>query len=271
MTPKLKQCSPNSHPKSVKAEAQLRALKAQLANMSDEERAQLAARVLAQQAVLQAVQAAQVSTEVQQRPAAIAYTQAAVDRARTLAEETNERDALVQLSVLLYNLAGYYQQAGRHSEAAACFEEVVALDEQTGHEDLASDREALVADSEDSSVQDGGVEETGSEGQERLAQAAAHFASLSPEEQVALVARTPLQMVEVLFAAIRAGQVDEAARAGFARQLSDQLGPLTAEETLGAGRHDLVALLACVVAHLRREEVPPVPAGYVKQWAEWVG
>ncbi len=55
----------------------------------------------------------------------------------------NSRDALVTLSVLLFNLAGYYGKAGRHADAVRVLEEVVALDEQTGHEDLASDRVAL--------------------------------------------------------------------------------------------------------------------------------
>ncbi len=54
-----------------------------------------------------------------------------------------EREALVTLSVLLYNLAGCYQKAGRYDDAVTALEEVVALDERTGHPDLGSDREAL--------------------------------------------------------------------------------------------------------------------------------
>jgi hypothetical protein len=44
---------------------------------------------------------------------------------------------------MLYNLAGYYQDAERHDDAVKVMEEVVAIDEQTGHQDLESDRKAL--------------------------------------------------------------------------------------------------------------------------------
>ena len=73
--------------------------------------------------------------------AAIEAQERAVAHLRSSA--TEDRDTLVRLSVILYNLAGYYSQAGRWDDAVAAFEEVVALDERTGHEDLASDREAL--------------------------------------------------------------------------------------------------------------------------------
>jgi tetratricopeptide (TPR) repeat protein len=72
--------------------------------------------------------------------AAVAAQEQAVALARQAGEE---REALVALSVLLYNLAGYCQQAGRFDEAVAALEEVVALDERTGHPDLQTDREAL--------------------------------------------------------------------------------------------------------------------------------
>jgi tetratricopeptide (TPR) repeat protein len=55
----------------------------------------------------------------------------------------DDRDTLVRLSMLLYNLAGYYSQAERWHDAVTALAEVVALDERTGHEDLASDRAAL--------------------------------------------------------------------------------------------------------------------------------
>ena len=39
-----------------------------------------------------------------------------------------ERDALVRLSVMLYNLAGYYSNADRHADAVNVLQEVVGLD-----------------------------------------------------------------------------------------------------------------------------------------------
>jgi tetratricopeptide (TPR) repeat protein len=73
--------------------------------------------------------------------AAIEAQERAVTHLRSTA--TDDRDTLVTLSVLLYNLAQYYTQAGRWHDAVAALAEVVALDEGTGHEDLASDRAAL--------------------------------------------------------------------------------------------------------------------------------
>lgn len=95
--------------------------------------------------------------------AAIAGQERAVALARARGEA---REALVSLSVLLYNLATYYAYAGRHDDAVRVLEEVVALDERTGHPDLASDRQTL----------------------ERARQAAA----LTPEEQARLLQMAPV-------------------------------------------------------------------------------
>jgi tetratricopeptide (TPR) repeat protein len=74
----------------------------------------------------------------------VASAIAAQEEAVALARQAGEgHDALVALSVQLYNLAGYYRQAGRFDDAVRALEEVVALDERTGHQDLESDRQAL--------------------------------------------------------------------------------------------------------------------------------
>jgi len=97
----------------------------------------------------------------------IAAAVAGQERAVALARARGEaREALVSLSVLLYNLATYYAHAGRHDDAVLVLEEVVALDERTGHPDLASDRQTL----------------------ERARQVAA----LTPEEQAQLLQMTPV-------------------------------------------------------------------------------
>ncbi|NJO84186.1 MAG: hypothetical protein HC828_16275 [Blastochloris sp.] len=73
------------------------------------------------------------ATELQAREAAVAVFRAAGE----------ERQNLVNLSIALYNLAMFH--AGQQNDAAAVplLEEVVALDERTGHPDLASDRAKL--------------------------------------------------------------------------------------------------------------------------------
>ena len=77
--------------------------------------------------------------------AAIAAQAQAVALLRERLDAAGEPQAgLVQLSVLLYNLAGYLGRAGRFDDAVSAMEEVVGLDERTGHEDLATDREVLV-------------------------------------------------------------------------------------------------------------------------------
>ncbi len=74
----------------------------------------------------------------------LAAAVAAQEQAVVLAREAGEdRETLVGLSVLLFNLAGFYGRAERHEDAVRSLEEVVALDERTGHPDLESDRQAL--------------------------------------------------------------------------------------------------------------------------------
>jgi tetratricopeptide (TPR) repeat protein len=73
------------------------------------------------------------ATELRAREAAVAAFRAAGD----------DRQSLVNLSIALYNLAMLYARQGNHVAAVPLLEEVVALDERTGHPDLASDRAKL--------------------------------------------------------------------------------------------------------------------------------
>jgi tetratricopeptide (TPR) repeat protein len=94
--------------------------------------------------------------------AAVAAQEQAVAlfRERLVAQGGVSRDEQITLSVLLYNLAGYYSKVERHADAVRALEEVVVLDELTGHPDLAADRQAL--------------------------ETARHMAALSPEERARL-------------------------------------------------------------------------------------
>jgi tetratricopeptide (TPR) repeat protein len=67
-------------------------------------------------------------------------------RERAIAAQRNvgtDRETLVHLSVMLYNLASRYGQLGRHADAVPLLEEVVALDERNQHPDLEADRQTL--------------------------------------------------------------------------------------------------------------------------------
>ena len=109
-------------------EAQLRQLQAQLAAMSPEERA----RMETQARLGQAVQQARGAAERQLWPATVTHQQDAVALARQLVEQApaaEQRDAQIELSVLLYNLAGYYAATPTATPTPSpASEEVVAID-----------------------------------------------------------------------------------------------------------------------------------------------
>jgi tetratricopeptide (TPR) repeat protein len=142
----------------------------------------------------QALARARAAAERSDLPAAVQAQQEAVALAR---QAGGERQALITLSVLLYNLAGYYSQLGRHVEAVQALEEVVALDEQTGHSDLESDRQTL--------------------------QAARQMAALSPEQRAELEERA------------RAAQAaSPAAASDLPAEIQAQLAALPPEQRLQA-------------------------------------
>jgi len=72
-------------------------------------------------------------TELRSREAAVAAFREAGD----------DRQSLVNLSIALYNLAIFHAGQENYAAAVPLLEEVVALDERTGHPDLASDRAKL--------------------------------------------------------------------------------------------------------------------------------
>jgi tetratricopeptide (TPR) repeat protein len=114
--------------------------------------------------------------------AAVAAQESAVTLMR---QEGESREALVALSVLLFNLTGYYANVERHADAVRALEEVVALDERTGHPDLESDRQALEAARRAAAFSP--EERARSKAEEAKAQElAGHLASLPPEERTKL-------------------------------------------------------------------------------------
>ena len=90
----------------------------------------------------QAIAQAHSAAERGDIQSAIQFQEQAVEFARGAGQG---REALVGLSVLLYNLAGYYQKSKRYDDAVKALDEVVAIDEQTEHQDLKSDRKTLEA------------------------------------------------------------------------------------------------------------------------------
>jgi len=146
-----------------------------------------------------------------------------------------------RLSVLLYNLAQYYSQGERWHDAVAALEEVVALDERTGHEDLASDRAAL--------------------------EQARRMAAATPEENSRLeAAADALAQIQSL-----ADQARDAAiatlRGEFDRQtllawLDETAERAAADESPDAPWAQFAAYLRAVAALLRDEPTRTVPAAF---------
>lgn len=233
---------------------------------------------------------------------AIQYQERAVALARGAGQG---HEALVTLSVMIYNLAGYYQNAERYEDAVKAMEEVVAIDEQTGHEDLESDRTTLevarriasMSPEERAALQEqGSAEENEGRGDERdgfEAQLQAQLSQLPPEQRAQAEAQirkafeefqrmTPEQQAAVMDQSRRAqidnaaNQARDAALAYFRKQTPrkdildflDGLAQKAAEgEEPGSPWLDVAALCNSLVALIKEEMIPPVPAKYVAHFS----
>jgi pyruvate/2-oxoglutarate dehydrogenase complex dihydrolipoamide acyltransferase (E2) component len=245
-----------------------------------------------------AAQAGRAEEAVAAQEQAVALARAQAGEAE--ADSSEQREALVRLSVLLYNLSGYCQAAGRHEEAVAALEGVVALDERTGHPDLASDREALEAarrlarmsPEEREALQAVSTPDGNLASGDMRAQIEAQLAQLPPEEraQAEAAARAFLQRWEGMSeeeqaeqwarmqAAGRREQIDtladqardgaiavlrgEAEREPLIEWIERVAGQAAEGEEPGSPWLELAAYLRAVVALLCGERAPEVPARY---------
>jgi tetratricopeptide (TPR) repeat protein len=231
---------------------------------------------------------------------AIQFQEQAVELVRKAGEG---REALVTLSVMLYNLAGYYSEAERHEDAVRMLEEVVALDERTGHQDLESDRQTLEAarkmaalspeerqalrqksaESQASNDEPLGFEaqlqaqlaqlppEQRAEAEAQIRKAFEEFQRMTPEQQAAVVDQGRRQQIENA-----AGQVRDAGLAYVRRQapkrdvlqmLEDASRQMKAGESAGSPWLEVAALCDAIAALIKEEPVPPVPAAYASHFA----
>jgi tetratricopeptide (TPR) repeat protein len=163
---------------------------------------------------------------------AISLQERAVGLIRQLGEE---REILVGLRTLMFNLATFYRQAGRREDEVRTLEEVAILDERTGHEDLGSGRAVLEA--------------------RQLA------GSSPPEEESPEVWRQDLRQLEGMIAS--AASLAVAGRIAPASLRLQLQGMLTKLPPDGEGPvADFAAYIRAVAALLGGEPVPPVPAAY---------
>jgi tetratricopeptide (TPR) repeat protein len=237
---------------------------------------------------------------------AIAAQERAVSLVRQALEHGGEsREGLVTLSVLLYNLAGYYGQAERHDEAVTALEEV-ALDERTDHPDLESDRGALeqarrvAALSPEERAQLAAQPSAELDLAQLSADLEAQLAQLPPEERaqleaaarqfarqweqmgdeeraqhlVAAQAAARRQQIASLAdqardgaIAARQGQLDPVEREALIARIKDVAAQAAEGEEPGSPWDELAAYLRAVAALLRGEPSPPVPESYAAHMA----
>ena len=230
---------------------------------------------------------------------AIQYQEQAVSLAREAGEG---REVLVRLSVLLYNLAGFYQRAERHDDSVKAMEEVVAIDEQTGHQDLESDRETLevfrriasLTPEERAELQQRGAEsrttnnaandfesqlqaqlaqlppEKRAEAEAQIRKAYAEFQRMSPEEQARALqaANDQNNRIQIDNAANQARNAGlayvrkQAPKKDILGHLADMAQKAADGEEPGSPWLEVAALCIAIAALIKGESVPPVPAAY---------
>ncbi len=176
---------------------------------------------------------------------AIQYQEQAVSLAREAGEG---RDELVRLSVLLYNLAGFYQKAERHDDAVKAMEEVVAIDEQTGHQDLESDRETLETLRRIAALTP--------EEREQLRQQA-------EEEQESPIENAANQVRDAGLAYVR----KQAPKRDVLQMLEGASKQMKGGESAGSAWLEVAALCDALAALIKEESIPPVPAAYASHFS----
>jgi tetratricopeptide (TPR) repeat protein len=207
--------------------------------------------------VLSARQAAQAG----RLEKAITLQETAVSSLRQMEES---EDSLMTISILLHNLAGYYQDAGRFNDAVTALEEVVAIDKRIDHPDLPHDQQALAQARQLATMTSTELAEL----EEQAERAAVRLTSMSKSEQ-------EMARASILHTAMRALAQDVRDAAISARKNSQPTGALAArielalaqirEETaLGDNRQELVEYFESVVAILRDQSPQTIPPAYAQ-------
>ncbi len=176
-------------------------------------------------------------------------------------------EALRSLSVMLFNLASFYSQVERFDDAVRALEEVVALDERIGHEDLESDRQALEQARMMASMSPEERAEMGRQSEE-LAQL---VQNMPPEERAALEVDARRAQIEQMIDAVQQQALAALRGEGDCEPLVEQMRAAaqhaSGNEDLGDAREDVAGYFAAVAAVLAGETPSSVPAAYAPQIA----
>jgi len=207
----------------------------------------------------------------------------AQEQAVALARQQGEsQEALLTLSALLFGLTQFYGASDRFGDAARAMEQVVALDERVGHEDLESDRQVLenvrrlatmspeeLAQAKTQAAQQQHKQDQVDEDAElqaylatmppeeraRVETAMREFQQLSPEQQAAVVAQAKQAQVQQIADQVRDAAI--AARRGQIprEQLIPQLENLVAQIEKQEGTQppwgDMLVYVRAVVSMMR--------------------
>lgn len=247
------------------------------AHLSESAREELEAIALTEVQIQDLVRQADEAVRKEAYASAVDAQEQAVILARTLGEA---HEVLLQLSQMLYQLAGYYQAAGRYGDALYAMEEVVILDERTHHPDLASDRMVLEQIRQLSAAADGDAQVVAAiksrmsqvppEMWGLLEEACREYADLSQEERdridafagstadVRRIQQLADQTMRVAFAALR-GQDD---RSSLADQMENGANQAGEGEPPGSPWSEVSGFIRAVAALLRGQPAPPVSGDY---------
>lgn len=250
--------------------------------LSEGARDELEAIAMAEVQIQDLVQLAEEASRQKAYASAVDAQEQAVILARTLGEA---HEVLLQLSQMLYQLAGYYQAVGRCDDALFAMEEVVVLDQRTDHPDLASDQAVLEQIRQMSAAADGDarvvaaiksqMSQAPPETWALLEEARREFADLSQEDRAKMesfagstvdfhrIQQLADQTVQVAVAALR-GQED---RSSLAEQIEITANRAEEGELPGSPWSQAASFIRAVAALLRGQAIPPVPAEYADRMA----
>ncbi len=192
---------------------------------------------------------------------AVELQETAVASLRHLPED---EETLAIRSVLLHNLAGYYQDAGHFAAAVTALEEVVAIDRQIDHPDLAQDQQALAQARQLAAMTSAELSAL----ERQAEQAAVRLTSMSQGEQEATranILQTAMRALahDVRDAAITARK-NGASTGTLAARVEIALAQIRDEDALGKEREALVNYFESVVSILRDQPPQTIPPAYAQ-------
>lgn len=236
-----------------------------IAGIAEEQRQAAQSSSGGTESVTQLLQRARQAAAQGDTAKAIAAQEKAVQRLR---ESNEEPSTLVARSVALYQLAGYYSDAGRHSDAVPVLEEVVELTERTGHAELSQlAPRALDGARKMAALSPADQQQLLSQVQ----QTSAVLNRMSDEERAKLQAAAQRIQIQSLADQTREAAIKalrgEADRDVIASQMERVAEEATGNQEEGSPWLEVAVFVRSVAAVLRGKTAPPVSTTYQEHMA----